>query len=158
VNPICRRPIASSFEHFLALGNTKGRLNVEDNIFPPSTKRYVLNKFTIRFRAVHILPTSLVTMGPSSMLPYTKELELLKEMHGCHKHAHTGCNIWCWIDSDNNHIPLCLNDLQVWATSLVSNQRFSVFLFSFILMPSTCLKSRPDHRSCLYQWLTAQRT
>ncbi|KAH9965163.1 hypothetical protein BJV74DRAFT_745904, partial [Russula compacta] len=52
-----------------------------------------------------------------SMMPYTKELELVKEKVHCNEHR--GENTWCWVDlSNGNHIPLCLNDLQFWAKSL----------------------------------------
>jgi hypothetical protein len=62
-----------------------------------------------------------------SMVPYTKELELIKEKVRCNEHR--GKNLWCWVDpSNSNHVPLCLNDLQFWAKSLVSNLPSTSFI------------------------------
>jgi hypothetical protein len=54
------------------------------------------------------------------MTPYAKELKIVKEKLHCSQHR--GENKWCWVDPNapNNHILLALNDIQLWAKSLVS--------------------------------------
>jgi hypothetical protein len=62
-----------------------------------------------------------------SMTPYIRKLELVKEVARCNEHQ--GNNTWCWVDQNNrNHIPLCLNDLQIWAKFLVHLVMFLLIL------------------------------
>lgn len=55
-----------------------------------------------------------------SMMPYPKELEIVKEKFRCSQHWDE--NEWCWVEPNapNDHIPLALQDIQLWAKSLVS--------------------------------------
>lgn len=49
-----------------------------------------------------------------------RNLALLKDKLACHQHPE---NQWCWVDPRTpgaDHLPLCLNDIQLWATYLVS--------------------------------------
>lgn len=73
------------------------------------------------------------------MMPYTKELELVKEKVRCNEHR--GENTWCWVDPSNgNHVPLCLNDLQFWAKSLVRVFTSHLLLSSYAYSKRTPLK------------------
>lgn len=56
----------------------------------------------------------------SSVFTYSEELQQLKKNLACLEHP--GENVWCWVDSqqpDANHIPLVLNDIQLWAQHMV---------------------------------------
>jgi len=61
-----------------------------------------------------------------------KTFQLVKEKLACHEHP--GETRWCWVDPHIHHaehIPLCLNDIQLWATYLVGTLyfRFLIPLF-----------------------------
>jgi len=60
---------------------------------------------------------------------YAVELGLLKEKLECSEYP--GSKNWCYIDpSTANHIPLALNDIQLWAKCIVSFTRMTVELSS----------------------------
>ncbi len=82
-----------------------------------------------------------------SMVPYIKELELVKEKVRCNEHR--GENTWCWVDPSNgNHVPLCLNDLQFWAKSLVRVSASRFHLSSLVYSTKTPPKqAAPCHQT-----------
>lgn len=47
-----------------------------------------------------------------------QELSSLKKQLSCVQHP--GENRWCWVDSCNNHLPIDLQDIQLWAQYRVS--------------------------------------
>ena len=49
-----------------------------------------------------------------------RNLQAVKDNLTCHQHP--GESQWCWVDPHDphaNHLPLCLNDIQLWASYLV---------------------------------------
>jgi hypothetical protein len=70
-------------------------------------------------------PSISQTISPESQ--FEKELRLVKQKLTCSQHA--GKSQWCWVDPkipNAEHIPLCLNDIQIWAKYLVC---ISCYLF-----------------------------
>lgn len=57
-------------------------------------------------------------LAPSMVMLHSEELRQLKETLACHEHP----DLWCWVDPqkpDAYHIPLALNDIQLWAQYIV---------------------------------------
>jgi hypothetical protein len=51
---------------------------------------------------------------------YLRNIQVVKDNLTCHQHP--GESQWCWVDPHNihaDHIPLCLGDIQLWASYLV---------------------------------------
>lgn len=61
------------------------------------------------------------------LLPYTKELENVKNRLRCSEHRLVGENTFCWVDVSQQNTPhysLCIRDLQEWAKYLVRTSAF----------------------------------
>jgi len=81
---------------------------------------------------------------PASMTLYSV-LQHVKDKLACHQHP--GENEWCWVDPHTpnaDHLPLCLGDVQLWATYLVSKTfRFGFPFFKFRQY------THPEYKSCI---------
>ena len=67
---------------------------------------------------------------PTSTAVLYDNLQLVKDKLACYQHPGEGQ--WCWVNPripNAEHLPLCLHDIQLWATYLVRNP-FPYFICS----------------------------